>query len=181
MKKLSFILVVILALKMGYSQNVEKNITGVQFGLFGLELYNESRIGEKLALRSQLGLNSGGFWAGSSYKKPGFVIAPSINLEPKYYYNINKRSAKGKNIKNNSANYISIQAVYIPNWFVISNYDNVEVSNQISLIPTFGIRRNFGKNFNYEFKVGYGYNFLLEDNTSGSGTIDLGFKIGYDF
>ncbi len=170
-----------MTLKISYSQNIEKSITGVQFGLFGLELYNESRIGEKFVLRSQLALNSMAFWGGDFYRKSGYAIAPSINLQPKYYYNINKRSRKGKNIKNNSANYISMQTIYIPNWFVISNNDNIKISNQISLIPTFGIRRNFGGNFNYEFKIGYGYNFLLEKNIIGSGTIDLGFKIGYDF
>ncbi len=182
MKKVLFTIVFILTLKIGYSQNVEKSVTGVQFGLFGLELYNESRIGEKLALRSQLALNPIAFWGGDFYRKSGYAIAPSISLQPKYYYNINKRSAKGKNIKNNGANYISIQTLYFPKWFAISNYDNVTVANQIYFIPTFGIRRNFGGNFNYEFKVGYGYGFSFGEKINSSGGVpNLGFKIGYDF
>lgn len=123
-----------------------------------------------------------GIWGGTFYDKAGFILIPSINFQPKFYYNINKRAEKGKNIKNNGANYFSIQTRYIPNWFAISNYKNVKVISSISFIPTYGLRRNFGKNFNYEFKVGLGYATTIGEEKNSSGTVlDLGFKVGYDF
>jgi len=32
---------------------------------------------------------------------------------------------------------------YDPDWFVISNYDNVNVINQISIIPKIGLKREY--------------------------------------
>lgn len=161
--------------------NVEKNISGAQIGLFGLDLYNETRIVNKTTLRAEASLFPA-IWGGDMYGKTGFAFYPSLTLQPKYYYNIGKRAEKGKNTKNNSANYFGLQVRYIPDWFVISNTKNVSLSNQINLIPTYGFRRNFAENFNYEFKAGLGYGTTLGNdyNTSGA-VLDLSIKIGYDF
>ncbi|MRI63447.1 hypothetical protein EDM00_05515 [Ornithobacterium rhinotracheale] len=159
---------------------VEKNITGMQLGLLGLDVYNEARLSDQVALRSQLALNAG-IWGGSVYDKTGFILLPELSLEPKYYYNIVKRGKKGKNTKNNGANYLSMQVNYSPNWFAISNYDDLNIKNVISFIPTFGIRRNFAQDFNYEFKFGVGYGFVLGEDGNNGVIPDLSFKVGYDF
>lgn len=160
--------------------SVTKSVTGIQVGFFGTEFYNESKLNTYFALRSEFALNFA-FWAGYSYEKEGYALVPSLNIYPKYYYNIVKRGEKkSKNIANNGANYFSLQIKYFPNWFVISNYDNLGVSNQVSFIPTFGIRRNFARKFNYEFKIGYGLGYVFE-NKNWERVFDLGFKIGYDF
>ena len=105
-----------------------------------------------------------------------------MTLQPKFYYNIGRRAEKGKNTKNNGANYLGLQVRYIPNWFVISNTENVSLSNQINFIPTFGIRRNFSENFNYEFKAGLGYGTTFGEKFNNSGAVlDLSIKVGYDF
>lgn len=163
------------------NSTVEKSVTGAQIGLFGLDLYNEAKLADKVALRTELSLFPA-IWGGDMYAKTGFAFYPAITLQPKFYYNIAKRAEEGKNTKNNSANYFGLQVRYIPNWFVISNEKNLNLSNQLNFIPTFGIRRNFSENFNYEFKAGYGYGttFGYDNNTSG-GVLDLSIKIGYDF
>ena len=162
-------------------QTVEKSVTGAQIGLFGLDLYNESRLADKFALRSELSLFPA-IWGGDMYPKTGFAFYPGITLQPKYYYNIAKRAENGKNIKNNSANYFGLQVRYVPNWFVISNYDDIQNNSSLNFIPTYGFRRNFAENFNYEFRggLGYGTTLGLDKNTSGL-SLDLSFKIGYDF
>ncbi len=165
------------------SQNieVEKSITGTQIGLFGLNIYNESKLFENTSLRTEMSLNPI-IWGGTMYPNTGFAFFPSISLQPKYYYNLKKRNEKGKNTAHNSGNYIGLQLGYTPDWFTISNYDHFTMYNQVHLVPTFGIRRSFTKSFNYEFKVGLGYGstFGYENNQSGA-VIDLGMKIGYDF
>ena len=40
-----------------------------------------------------------------------------------------------------------------------SEKNNVSASGSISLIPTWGIRRNLGKHFEYEMGIGVGYQF----------------------
>lgn len=168
---------------LGKSQNtnVEKNISGAQIGLFGLDLYNETRIADKTTLRAEASLFPA-IWGGDMYGKTGFAFYPSLTLQPKYYYNIGKRGEKGKNTKNNSANYFGLQVRYLPDWFVISNTKNISLSNQINIIPTYGFRRNFAENFNYEFKAGLGYGTTFgNDYNTSEVVLDLSFKIGYDF
>lgn len=161
--------------------NVENNISGIQIGFFGLDLYNEVKIANKTTLRAEASIFPA-IWGGDMYGKTGFAFYPALTIQPKYYYNISKRAEKGKNTKNNSANYFGLQIRYIPDWFVISNDKNVSLSNQINFIPTYGFRRNFAENFNYEFKAGLGYGttFGSDLNTSGA-VLDLSIKIGYDF
>ena len=163
------------------SSTVEKNITGIQVGLFGLDLYNETQLSEKTSLRAEASLFAA-IWGGDMYAKTGFSFYPALTLQPKYYYNISKRAENGKNTKNNSANYVGLQVRYIPNWFVISNTKGLSLSNQISFIPTYGFRRNFSENFNYEFKAGLGYGTTLGNDFNSSGVVlDLSIKVGYDF
>ncbi|MHA6697085.1 hypothetical protein [Chryseobacterium sp. A321] len=76
------------------SSRVEKSITGVQAGFLGLNVYNESRLASEIALRSSANLNAG-FWFGDIMGS-GFVLAPELSVEPKYYYNLDRRARKGK-------------------------------------------------------------------------------------
>ncbi|MHA6697084.1 hypothetical protein [Chryseobacterium sp. A301] len=59
----------------------------------------------------------------------------------------------------------------------------MNVISSFGIVPSYGIRREFGTNFNYEFKVGFGYGFLLNSGfSSTSGAMaNLSFKVGYDF
>ncbi|OWK74595.1 hypothetical protein CBW16_04105 [Flavobacteriaceae bacterium JJC] len=160
--------------------SVEKSVTGIQIGLFGAELYNEAKLSDAVSLRSQLALYPS-IWGGDLYSKTGFALAPAISVAPKYYYNLQKRSEAGKNISNNSGNYIAAVVEYVPNWFVISNVSGIEVNEMISFIPTWGLRRNFAENFNYEFKAGLGIGKILQKGYDTQVVPELSFKIGYDF
>ena len=76
--------------------------------------------------------------------------------------------------------------MYRPDWFVISNKDNVSVVPTISFIPTWGIRRNLGKSFNYEVGLGLGYQYVFYKSagfTENDGEVipDLHLRIGYTF
>lgn len=147
------------------SQNasVEKSVFGIQTGLFGIWAHNETKLTNQIALRSEIGFDSG-IWGGDFYDKTGFLMTPVITAEPRWYYNLNKRVSKSKRIDGNSGNFISLQSSYHPNWFVISNYDNVEIANQISIIPTWGLKRNIGKHFTYETGIGIGYRYIFAES-----------------
>ncbi|HUH17786.1 hypothetical protein [Albibacterium sp.] len=164
---------------------LKKNVTGVQIGLFELDAYHEIRIANKASLRTDV-LLFPAIWGGELYdNQSGFALYPAFTLTPKYYYNINRRVKKDKNIKNNAANYLGLQIRYMPGW-VFSNHKNMNLPDQINFIPTYGFRRNFLNNFNYEFKTGFGYGFGRSEifgvdmNVSGP-VFDLTFKVGYDF
>lgn len=164
---------------------VEKSIYGVQAGLVGIWGYNESRLSNSIALRSDVGFD-GGFWAGTIYDKPGFLLAPTVSVGPKWYYNFRRRVKKSKRIDRNSGNFFAIRAGFHPDWFVISNYKDQAVVSDISIVPFWGLRRSIGNHLNFETAIGYGYWYVFrkgegyKEDIDYTG-IDLYLKIGYSF
>src|SRR5690606_16214031 len=163
-------------------ETVEKSVSGVQVGLLGAWIHHETRLAEQFTLRAEIGLGAtifGGLYSGTNY-----ALSPVLTIEPRYYYNIGKRAEKQKNTTANAANFISLKATYAPDWFVISNKDNVYVNNMISLVPTWGMRRNIGSsNFNYELGFGLGYEhvFYRYGGSDGGISVNLHARIGYRF
>lgn len=179
--KISIALLLIVAhISAQQNTRLEQSVTGLQIGFFGAEVYNEARLSDQVSLRSQLSFLPS-IWGGDFYSKTGFALAPALSLTPKYYYNLTKRAEKGKNTKNNAANYIAAELQYVPNWFVISNVEGVQVHPSLSIIPHYGFRRNFATDFNYEFKAGVGIGTILKKGYGLQVPIELSFKVGYDF
>ena len=186
MKKITTIIFVSLSvLCNAQNKSVEKTIFGIQTGFLGLWIHNESRLTNTLALRSELGFDSG-IWGGDFYDKTGFLLTPVLTLEPRFYYNLNKRNSKSKDVTHNSGNFISLKTSYHPDWFVISNYEDITIISDISIIPTWGIRRNIGNHFNFETGLGLGYRYIFGkeagyySNTSETAA-NLHLRIGYVF
>ena len=168
----------------GQDASVEKSIFGIQIGLFGIWGHNEFKMSNELAFRSEIGME-GGVWGGTYYEGTGFLLTPSLAIEPRWYYNMNKRVSKEKRIDGNSANFLSLRINYHPDWFVISNQD-VDVVSDISIIPSWGLRRNLGQHFNFETGVGLGYIYYFAKNAGygeneGDVIINILLKIGYKF
>ncbi|WP_297868340.1 hypothetical protein [uncultured Flavobacterium sp.] len=169
------------------SQNasVEKSVFGIQTGFLGIWVHNESKLSNQIALRSEIGFDSG-IWGGDFYDKTGFLMTPVITAEPRWYYNLNTRVSKSKKIDGNSGNFISLKTSYHPDWFVISNYDNLAIISDISIVPTWGIRRNIGKHFNYETGIGLGYRYIFAKQAGylkneSDAALNLHLRIGYRF
>ena len=165
--------------------SVEKSIFGIQTGFLGIWANNELKLSNTIALKTELGLDAG-LWGGSFYDKTGFLLAPVITAEPRLYYNLKKRVGKGRSIKGNSGNFVSLKTGFHPNWFVISNQDNLQVISDISIIPSWGIRRHIGSHFNYEAGAGLGYRYIFAKNAGyarneGDAAFNLNLRIGYSF
>lgn len=187
MKKLLFTLIFCGLTFIAKSQNasVEQSTYGIQTGILGIWFHNEAKLSEQVVLRSELGFDSGIFRT-SFYDRIGFLMTPVITLEPRWYYNLDKRVSKSRNIAGNSGNFVSLKTSYNPDWFVISNYDNKRVVNHISIIPTWGIRRNIGNHFTYETGIGIGYRYYFAKSAGyleneGEAALNLHLRIGYRF
>ncbi len=167
----------------GFSQkaSVEKSIFGIQTGFLGVWLHNESKLNDSFVLRTELGLDAG---INGSYERTIFALTPVITFEPRWYYNLDKRQQKSRRIDGNSGNFLSVKTSYNPNWFTISNHDNIVVLDGISIIPTWGIKRNIGKYINYETGIGMGYYYGFKNknysvNGSGGLALNLHLRIGF--
>lgn len=168
------------------SGSVEKSIFNVQAGAVGLWVNNELKLSNSFTLRTEAGID---LWTyDTTTGESGTFFAPSISIEPRWYYNINKRYTKGKYTANNSANFVTIAVEYYPDLFTLGNHPSyVKVPEQITIIPKWGMRRSIANsNFTYELGGGIGYIGYLSDDDSiidyGSDIgIDLHVRIGYTF
>ncbi|WP_047549537.1 hypothetical protein [Psychroserpens sp. Hel_I_66] len=165
--------------------SVEKSIFGIQTGFLGVWIHNESQLSKTIALRTELGLDAG-ILGGGIYENTSTFFGPVITLEPRWYYNLEKRKGKSKRIDGNSGNFISIKTSYHPDLFTINLPENVVFLSDISIIPTWGIRRNIGSHFNYEAGIGVGYIHIFEKENitvldDSDVAVNLHLRIGYRF
>ncbi len=187
MKQLLFTLVLTLSVFKIAAQNasVEKSTFGIQIGFLGVWAHNESKLTNSIALRSELGLDAAIFGENFVGSK-SFIMVPAITLEPRWYYNLNKRVDKNRRIDGNSGNFLSIKTTYHPD-LVLGSLPNYTVFiSDISIIPTWGIRRNVGKHFTYETGIGIGYYHLFEKENvimpdKNGVALNLHLRLGYRF
>ncbi|PKG41367.1 hypothetical protein [Psychroflexus sp. MES1-P1E] len=174
--------------------SVEKSIYGIQTGFLGAWLYNESRLSNEFALRSQVGFDFRieGFGEFESFgPNDGFYGILHLSLEPRWYYNLEKRLKKGKTIDRNSGNFIALLVSSNLESVSFTSNDRIESLDQIRFVPKWGIRRSLGKHISYEAGFGFGYAFFL-NNTERTGffpfrdernsdfTVDIHLRIGFD-
>ncbi|MDZ7773173.1 MAG: hypothetical protein U5K31_10625 [Balneolaceae bacterium] len=188
MRNILSILIFLIAFPAGahaQQANVEKTLYGVQAGFLGIWGHNEYRLSNAIALRSEVGLDTELF-GGSIYDRTGYVFTPVLSLEPRWYYNLTNRLRKSRTIANNSGNFLSVKTSYHPSWFVISNYDNIRIVSDISIIPTWSIRRSIGRHFNFEAGLGIGYRYIFAKQAGYAENdselaVNLNLRIGFHF
>lgn len=183
-KNLLIVLLSLVSLITQAQESVEKSVFGIQIGGLGTWIYHEARLSEQFALRTEIGIDAAGFISNPFTEAARYTFAPEFTIEPRYYYNLSKRAEKEKSTTANAANFVSLKTSYIPDWFVISNKENVYIDNLIRLVPTWGMRRNIGNsNFNYELGFGLGYEhvFYRYGGTDGGLAVNLHARIGYRF
>ncbi len=162
--------------------SVEKSTFGVQTGLLGLWFHNEYGLSTKIALRSEFGISGG--YGYSSYFGSVYTFLPEVSVEPRLYYNLEKRSNKSKRIDGNQGNFISLKTLYHPDWFLISSNKDASLISIIEIIPTWGIRRIAGNRFTYEAGIGIGYQHSFykqagHAHNAGDLAVNLHLRFGY--
>lgn len=105
-----------------------------------------------------------------------YVIAPFLDIQEKWFYNLNKRLRKDKNISHNSGNFFSARLLTRGP----SIKDNIRRTSDYDFAvgPTWGIQRRYG-NFHLLFDAGFIYYF----DTKGNGNIFplmLQLNLGFD-
>lgn len=164
--------------------SVEKSIFGIQTGFAGIWVYNEFKMSKQFVLRSELGLDA--YNNDDFYPDVGFLLTTVISLEPRWYYNLNGRMDESKRIDNNSGNFFALRTSFHSDDLLIKfgKDSDAQIVNDLSIIPTWGIRRNIGNHFNYEAGIGIGYIHFFSKNAGfaedmGEAIINLHLRIGY--
>lgn len=172
---LLFILLALPAYTFAQSPATE-SIIGGQIGFLGGWAYAEYPIGSKSVIRGELGLD-GGIWAGSFRNNTVLALAPVATLSPRYYYNLSKRSDRGKRVAGNAANFISLRTKFHPGWFTLSNTEGLATDSGITVLPTWGIRRTIGRRFNYEVGFGLGYTHRWDQGRTRESSVTAGLHL----
>jgi hypothetical protein len=187
---LGFILISLIAKAQDTQEvSVEKNLNSIQLGLFSLSYQNETRLERKTTLRSEIGLATGTSTIeySNGQKETSFLIVPYVNIEPRWYYGLDRRSRLKKSTINNSSNYVSLLTSFVSSKTSLVNTKDFEVAPFINIIPEYGIRRSAGKHFYSECSAGIGYrhNFFDKSYTytidENEVMLDVQFKFGYIF
>ena len=114
-------------------------------------------------------------------------VRPSLEAQLRQYYNYRKRDGKGKNTKNNSANFIALYTSYMFRPFNQPDNPLFETGSVFIIGPVWGINRTYDSGLALSLVLGGGYyneTYELEslDNSYFSiiGNFKLGFAIGRD-
>ncbi|HPW26097.1 MAG TPA: hypothetical protein PLY31_03095 [Tenuifilaceae bacterium] len=152
---------------------VQKNHS-ISMEVAGLTYNYETPVANKITLIGRLGLQAGVGYSSSfgSY----YAISPAVSLEPRFYYNISKRKSIGKNILGNSANFLSINTMYVLDPVI----EHKTTSSDFFVVnPQWGIRRVYWNHFLLEAGAGFSYFFNTHgDNDFG---LMLNLRLGYSF
>lgn len=151
-----------------------ENILSVKAGFMGAWLGYEKSITKTFSVNTEVGYE-GGLTGGSG--DIDFILTSSLSLEPKFYYNYFNRLKKGKKVNNNSANHLSVELIYIPDFLTTTDKDNIEVMETFSIVPKWGMRRSISQKLFFDFAVGAGYYWGENDNNGTAAALDL--RVGY--
>ena len=156
---------------------VEMDILNVQAGLLAFFVSYETKLGKETSLRLETGLDNA--WSGGFSGEEITVISPLLNIAPMWYYNLPKRASQGKSVAGNSGDFLALRSVYYPSWFT-------GIRPQLTILPTWGMRRRFWDNFHYElgFAAGYRHRFYGDDSLTtrpGKAVWQLHLRLGYGF
>lgn len=164
---------------------LKKDIVAVDIGLLlpGIWINYERHLGGLFTLKSELGLGFGfgninGF-VPDDYPNNYYAFTPIVRVEPRYYYNFNRRANVGKKTSYNASNYFALSATYFSNLFTISNVSGLGVERGVLLIPQWGINRTIGQRVNFEFAFGFGVAHSF-DRAKTEGSLGLDLRFGYN-
>lgn len=105
--------------------------------------------------------------------KINFGVYPILRGQYRYYYNMERRLKKGKNITGNSGNYIAALVAYQNGSPIIGNLNTTTV---LGVGPVYGIQRTYKRGFFYRLEGGIA--FVQDDFDEGVGLV-LAARVGW--
>lgn len=134
----------------------------------------EVALGSKTTLSINPGLDIN--FSYSSLYGTSFLLRPFLDVQGRYYYNFERRISDGKNVTNNSANFVGVSVLGITPSIVDS--ENVETTNALVIGPVWGIQRTYKDGINLRLNLGLGAS-MDELRDSAPIVLIAGFSLGY--
>lgn len=168
-----FILITILTLQAQNTGPVGQESVW-RLGLLGPNLEYEAKLSDDFTLVSEAGITFT-FGYGGNEVGTVFEYALITKVSPRYYYNLGKRQRDGKSVHHYGGNYLSFTASAVLN-SVLSSYDHEP--NRYVFGPTWGLQRNLGSGWFFNFEIGPGLITSEEETYLGPIIgLDIGFRL----
>jgi hypothetical protein len=176
MKNYILILVALLAFE---NLKAQEKTTAVEKNQFKINILSpgvtyEAGIGKNATLCTDANLSIGVSYNSNSGRK--WLYSPYIGEQYRYYYNLDKRNSNGKNVKNNSGNFISLSGSYY--FKPIGNSEFVSVYDGFTIAPTWGLQRTYTNGININLVTGAGYNLGTNNRVAGFVPV-INFTLGW--
>jgi len=108
----------------------------------------------------------------------GYSLAPAYRAFSRYYHNLKRRSALGRNVAGNSGNYATVSFHhYFVEWELSGNLDN-QGRDLIFLGVLYGIQRSYSNRFSFGLEAGVG-NYFRNRVSSGIGPA-VNFRVSWN-
>jgi len=147
-------------------------------GAIGGWISYEQPINNKLLVLLEFGQEFG-FYKNILNSKTQFIATNTLSIEPRYYYNREKRKRQGKSIAINTGNYFALEFQRVPDWMTYSSSDNVNISKATSVIPKIGMKRKITDFSTFELAGGIGYQW--SDTTPNGVAVGLDIRLSFIF
>jgi hypothetical protein len=110
-------------------------------------------------------------------------IGGTLYVEPRYYYNLNKRMALGKSVDNLSGNFVALRTgvEYSRIEILVENELNTIYDSNYFVLPSWGIQRRIFKNGYFSYQLGFEVNELERLTKVNENLADLAFRFTSDF
>ncbi len=157
------------------TQSVSLNIP------FGASLHYacEHPLGRLTTVVGRVGMDAGAAWGTGVFGDWSYwLIAPSVDIEPRFYYRLDRRAASGRSTAGNAGSFLALQIKNIMPSGYISDRD-MEIVGATLFTPMWGLRRVWGGNWLFEFTAGASFGWGWQGDFDGAP--HLGVRFGYSF
>ncbi len=133
-----------------------RNLTKIDLGFQGVGLSYEPRVGSKTTIDFAAGIGAGTVVSEDRIEQKFYVLAPSFyfGINPKFYYNRQKRIRKGKSVINNAGNYIGARMMFVAGNG--SSDSDKRTRNSLLFNIHWGIQRPIGQRWLFNAHAGLG-------------------------
>lgn len=181
MKKI-IIIIVLMLINRGYSQkinNVEKGV--LKLSILTPSIEYELGLTKKTTLNFSIGTSLNIEKHDSIYNdKVFFGLTPVFGTQYRYYYNLDRRLKKGKNIGNNSGNYFSLLGKYELGDAIIGKIKRNH-SNSFFVGTLYGVQRSYRNKMFFNVEGGIGLQKYDDNNDYIDTAILINMKFGWMF
>lgn len=158
-KSIAFFLFTLITATSSFAQETPDVTTVSVFTILNPGFSHERKIGKDQSLYGQIFTNTSvflGYSSSSLGNMSSISFDPAISAQYRYYYNAERRLAKGKRTALNSMNYLSLvyEATFTDDRISVSDYEeeNVRAIHQFGIC--WGIQRNYASRFSLNLHLG---------------------------